>query len=140
MRASAELQKSTGVPSYNTEKGDGSRIKRLQMIAGLQAIFLGEEGKDSFEGTLKSAKDFFSQWQTYPFCYGDIKDFVEKLPANAQADFLEHLAQSSKRMSKENGETQQTKVCPLYRIPGTACFVLTTENRDPNGSTPRLTR
>lgn len=103
MKASSKLGKTDAVPKFSAEKGDDWRIKRLQMIASLQATSLAE--KEAAEGaklqkTTQSAKDFFTEWQTYPFCYGDIKDFVDELPSDAQTDFLEHISSTSKKLSK----------------------------------------
>ena len=101
------------VPSYNSEKGDDSRIKRLQMIASLQATFLSEKRAENgakFEKTLQAATGYFTEWQAYPFCYGDIKDFVEGLPAEAQADFRKHVSESSKKLSESSSGNEKVKV------------------------------
>lgn len=102
VKASSKLGKKDAIPSIDAEKDDW-RIKRLHMMASLQATVLSEQDAEfgaKLQNTLQSAKDFFSEWQTYPFCYSDIKDFVDELPSEAQADFLKHVSKTAKKLSK----------------------------------------
>jgi hypothetical protein len=112
VKASAKLGKSDSILSINTEKDDW-RIKRLHMMAKLQATVLSEADGDAdarSQDTLQSAKDFFTKWQTYPFCYDDIKDFVDNLSSTAQAEFSQHVSASPIRLTNP-GEKQTIKAC-----------------------------
>ena len=116
MRAASKLGKEDAVPAVS-EKDDW-RIKRLQMLARLQATFLSEAETDadarSLE-TLKSANEFFTEWQSYPFCYGDIKEYADALSSESQKDFLKHVSESSLKLSDPDSE-KSAKVgysCPL---------------------------
>ncbi|THX39673.1 hypothetical protein D6D10_04100 [Aureobasidium pullulans] len=107
VKASSKLGKTDAIPDI-TEKDDW-RIKRLQMMAKVQASVLSETETDAnakSEKTLQSAKDFFNEWQTYPFCYGDIKEFMDELPAETQQDFLKHVSDSSMKLT--NPETKKS--------------------------------
>lgn len=118
VKASSKLGKTDAIPDI-TEKDDW-RIKRLQMMAKVQASVLSETETDvnaKSEKTLQSAKDFFNEWQTYPFCYGDIKEFMDELPAETQQDFLKHVSDSSMKLT--NPETKKSaKVSKLSLLDG----------------------
>lgn len=100
MRAASKLGKDDAVPAVS-EKDDW-RIKRLQMLARLQATVLSEAKTDAganLQKTLKSAIEFFTEWQSYPFCYGDIKEYVDSLSSESQKNFLENVSESSLKLS-----------------------------------------
>lgn len=72
------------------------------MLARIQATVLSEAEADSdfkSQKTLKSLNEFFTQWQSYPFCYGDLKEHVDGLPSQAQKDFLEHVSTTSLKLA-----------------------------------------
>jgi hypothetical protein len=103
--AASKLGKQDVVPA-TTEKDDW-RIKRLQMLARIQATVLSEAETDSdakSQKTLKSANEFFTQWQSYPFCYGDLKEYVDGLPSQAQKDFLQHVSTTSLKLANTDSE------------------------------------
>ena len=118
MRAVSKLGKEYAVPAV-TEKDDW-RIKRLQMLARLQATVLSEAETDAdakSQQTLKSTSDFFTEWQSYPFCYGDIKEYVDALSSEAQKDFLKHVSKSSLRLSDPDAK-KSAKVGEYRRSTG----------------------
>jgi hypothetical protein len=117
VRAASKLDKEDAVPAV-TEKDDW-RIKRLQMLARIQATVLSNAETDAVaksQMTLKSVNNFFTQWQSYPFCYGDIKAYVDGLPSGAQKDFLEHVSASSLKLTDTDSE-KSVKVRHLLPIP-----------------------
>jgi hypothetical protein len=116
VRAASKLGKEDAVPAV-TEKDDW-RIKRLQMLARIQATVLSNAETDAgakSQITLKSVNEFFTQWQSYPFCYGDIKAYVDGLPSAAQKDLLKHVSASSLKLTNTDSE-QSVKVRHLLSI------------------------
>jgi hypothetical protein len=108
VRAASKLGKDDVVPAVS-EKDDW-RIKRLQMLARLQATILSEAETDAdakSQKTLKSATEFFTEWQSYPFCYGDIKEYVDGLSSEAQEDFLRHVSESSLKLSNHDAKKSE---------------------------------
>jgi hypothetical protein len=105
VRAASKLGKEDAVPAVS-EKDDW-RIKRLQMLARLQATVLSEAETDAeakSQKILKSANDFFTEWHSYPFCYGDIKGYVDGLSSKAQKDFLDHVVESSLKLTNPDAK------------------------------------
>jgi hypothetical protein len=105
VRAASKLGKADAVPAV-TEKDDW-RIKRLQMLARILATVLSEAETDAdakSQNTLKSATEFFTEWQSYPFCYGDVKEFVDGLPSGAQKAFLKHVSESSLKLTNPDAK------------------------------------
>ncbi|KAI5196967.1 hypothetical protein E4T38_08217 [Aureobasidium subglaciale] len=114
VRAAAKLGKPDVTPAV-TEKDDW-RIKRLQMMANVQATVLSEAETDTrtkSQETLQSAKEFFTEWQSYPFCYGDIREFVDDLPSEAQQEFLDHVSQTSMKLTNSDAAKKSTKASDL---------------------------
>lgn len=73
------------------------------MMSKVQATVLSEAETDASaksQKTLQAAKDFFTEWQSYPFCYGDIKEFVDGLLNEHQQDYLKHVSESSLKLTK----------------------------------------
>ncbi|KAI4735726.1 hypothetical protein E4T50_13757 [Aureobasidium sp. EXF-12298] len=105
VKAASKLGKEDAIPAIN-EKDDW-RIKRLQMMAKVQATVLSEAETDASarsQKTLQSAKEFFTEWQSYPFCYGDIKEFVDGLSNEAQQDFLKHASELSLKLTSADAK------------------------------------
>lgn len=116
VKAASKLRKEDAIPSINER--DDWRIKRLQMMAKVQATVLSEAETDAgikSQKTLQSAKEFFTEWQSYPFCYGDIKEFVDCLSNEAQQDFLKHVSESSLKLSSPD-DKKSAKVRSHHRI------------------------
>jgi hypothetical protein len=77
------------------------------MMAKVQATVLSEAETDASarsQKTLQSAKEFFTEWQSYPFCYGDIKEFVDGLSNEAQQDFLKHASELSLKLTSADAK------------------------------------
>jgi hypothetical protein len=105
VRAASKLGKADAVPAV-TEKDDW-RIKRLQMLARILATVLSEAETDAdakSQNTLKSATEFFAEWQSYPFCYDDIREFVDGLLSGDQKAFLEHVSESSLKLTNPDAK------------------------------------
>lgn len=105
MKSASKLGKEDAIPAISDK--DDWRIKRLQMMAKVQATFLSEAETDAgakSQKTLQSAKEFFTEWQSYPFCYGDIKEFVDGLSTEAQQDFLKHVSESSLKLTSPDAK------------------------------------
>lgn len=76
-------------------------------MAKVQATVLSETETDASaksQNTLQAAKEFFTEWQSYPFCYGDIKEFVDGLSNEAQQDFLKHVSESSLKLTSPSAK------------------------------------
>ena len=87
------------------------------MLARIQATVLSEAETNAdikSQKTLESAKEFFTQWQSYPFCYGDIKEYVDGVPSEAQKDFLKYVSKSSLKLTNSDA-TKSVKVGGHHR-------------------------
>lgn len=107
VQALEKLGKLDEFQTYQTDPAGSWKEKRQQMIAGIWVALLsaqkhaeGENTDRTFTKTVELVKEYFAVWQTYPFCYDDIKDFVVQLPLAAQTEFRQHTAQSPQKLSK----------------------------------------
>lgn len=119
IRACEKLEKLADVPIYDSDKPASTKSKRLQMMAGLWVSLLrdqnayksaGEAGDVAFERTIESGKLYFANFQTYPFCFEDIKDFVAQMPLDAQTILRKHIAQSPQALLKGDGTGKEAQV------------------------------
>lgn len=107
VQACDKLDKLDNFPLYDAGLESSWKEKRQQMIATLWITLLTEQkAKDaeksdeaSFEQTVHLAEEYFTTWQTYPFCFDDIKDFVVQLPLAAQTEIRQHAAKSPQKLS-----------------------------------------
>lgn len=120
IKACEKVEKLADVPIYDPEKPTSTKSKRLQMMAGLWVSLLidqnayksaGESGDEAFKRTIESGKLYFANFQTYPFCFDDIKDFVAQMPLDAQTVLRKHIAQSPQKLLKgDDGSGEENQV------------------------------
>ncbi|GAB7355199.1 hypothetical protein MBLNU459_g5754t1 [Dothideomycetes sp. NU459] len=118
IRACEKLDRLADVPMYNPEKPTSTKSKRLQMMAGVWVSLLldqhaynstGENGGVAFERTIESGKLYFTAFQTFPFCFDDIKDFVVQIPLEAQTSLRKHIALGPQTFLKGDGKGDEVQ-------------------------------
>lgn len=107
VQACDKLGKLDEFPLYKEGSELPWKEKRQHMIATLWVTLLLEQkaaadaaDTASYAQTVQLAKGYFTTWQTYPFCYDDIKDFVIQLPPSAQTEIRQGCEVSPQKLSK----------------------------------------